>query len=73
MAQMKKTPIHDLFADNGQIRADGLMVHDMYVVEVKSPQESKKAWDYYKIKQTIPASEAFAPLSASRCPLVAGK
>ncbi|WP_321781638.1 ABC transporter substrate-binding protein [Burkholderia pyrrocinia] len=73
MAQMKKMPIHDLFADNGQIRADGLMVHDMYVVEVKSPQESKKPWDYYKIKQTIPASEAFAPLSESRCPLVAGK
>lgn len=73
MAQMKKMPIHDLFADNGQIRADGLMVHDMYVVEVKSPQESKRPWDYYKIRQTVPASEAFAPLSASRCPLVAGK
>ncbi|RDU98849.1 ABC transporter substrate-binding protein [Trinickia dinghuensis] len=73
MAQMKKMPIHDLFADNGRIRADGLMVHDMYVVEVKRPEESKKPWDYYKIKQTIPASEAFAPLSASRCPLVARK
>lgn len=71
MAQMKKTPINDFFAKNGTIRADGLMVHDMYVVEVKSPQESKKPWDYYTIRQVIPAQKAFAPLSASRCPLVA--
>ena len=46
------------------------MVHDMYIAEVKSPQQSKKPWDYYTIKQTIPAQDAFAPLSASHCPLV---
>lgn len=73
IGQMKKTPINDFFATNGQIRDDGLMVHDMYIVEVKTPQQSKKPWDYYTIKQTIPAQEAFAPLSASRCPLVAKK
>jgi len=70
MTQMKLAPVNDFFATNGIIRADGLMVHDMYLVEVKSPQESKKPWDYYTIKQVIPAQEAFAPLSASRCALV---
>jgi branched-chain amino acid transport system substrate-binding protein len=73
MAQMRKTPVDDFFARNGTIRADGLMVHDMYLAEVKSPQQSKKPWDYYTIKQVIPAQEAFAPLSASRCPLVTAK
>jgi branched-chain amino acid transport system substrate-binding protein len=73
MAKMKSTPVNDFFAKNGQIRADGLMVHDMYIAEVKSPQQSKKPWDYYTIKQVIPAQDAFAPLSASRCPLVATK
>jgi len=70
MTQMKLAPVNDFFATNGIIRADGLMVHDMYLVEVKSPQESKKPWDYYTIKQVTPAQGAFAPLSASRCALV---
>jgi branched-chain amino acid transport system substrate-binding protein len=73
MAKMKSTPVNDFFAKNGRIRDDGLMVHDMYIVEVKSPQQSKKAWDYYTIKQVIPGQEAFAPLSQSRCPLVTRK
>lgn len=70
MAQMKKTPINDFFAKNGKIRDDGRMVHDMYLMHVKKPEESKYAWDYYTVKQTIPAAEAFQPLSASRCPLI---
>ena len=70
MAQMKKTPINDFFARNGKIRDDGRMVHDMYLMHVKKPEESKYAWDYYTVKQTIPAAEAFQPLSASRCPLI---
>jgi branched-chain amino acid transport system substrate-binding protein len=49
------------------------MVHDMYIAEVKSPEQSKKPWDYYTIKQTISAQDAYTPLSASHCPLVAGK
>lgn len=73
LAQMRKTPVNDFFAKNGTIRSDGLMVHDMYIAEVKSPQQSKKPWDYYTIKQTIPAQEAFAPLSASHCALVSAK
>ena len=46
------------------------MVHDMYLVQVKTPSESKAPWDYYKISATIPGDEAFQPLSKSRCPLV---
>ena len=46
------------------------MVHDMYLFEVKSPAESKSPWDYYKLKATIPADQAFQPLSKSNCPLV---
>lgn len=70
MAKMKELPINDFFATNGRIRDDGRMVHDMYVYEVKKPSESKYAWDYYKLVATIPAQEAFRPLSESSCPLV---
>jgi branched-chain amino acid transport system substrate-binding protein len=70
MAQMKKTPVNDMFAKNGHIRDDGRMVHDMYLFQVKKPSESKGPWDYYNLRATIPAAEAFQPLSASRCPLI---
>lgn len=70
MTQMKKMPINDFFAKNGQIREDGRMVHDMYLMQVKKPAESKYPWDYYNVRQVIPAAEAFQPLSQSRCPLV---
>jgi branched-chain amino acid transport system substrate-binding protein len=70
MTQMKKTPINDFFAKNGSIRVDGRMVHDMYLLQVKKPAESKTPWDYYHVRATIPAAEAFQPLSASTCPLV---
>ena len=51
------------------IRADGRAVHDMYLVEVKKPEDSKKPWDYYRIVATIPADKAFRPLAESQCPL----
>jgi len=70
MAQMKKTPVNDFFAKNGQIRDDGRMVHDMYLFQVKKPSESTGPWDYYNVRATIPAAEAFQPLSASKCPLL---
>jgi branched-chain amino acid transport system substrate-binding protein len=70
MAMMKKTPINDFFATNGQIRDDGRMIHDMYLAQVKKPADSTYPWDYYTIKATIPAAEAFTPLSESKCPLV---
>jgi branched-chain amino acid transport system substrate-binding protein len=68
--QMKATPINDFFADNGTIREDGLMVHDMYLAQVKKASESKGEWDVAKIIRTIPREEAFEPLSASTCPLL---
>ena len=49
MAQMKKTKINDMFAKGGCIRADGRMIHDMYLMQVKTPAESKEPWDYYKV------------------------
>ena len=68
--QMMDTPINDMFATNGRIREDGRMVHDMYLAEVKTPAESKNEWDLYKILRTIPADEAYRPLSESKCKLV---
>ena len=70
MAAMKKTPVNDFFAKNGTIREDGRMVHDMYLMQVKKPDESKYPWDYYHVRQTIPAADAFQPLAASKCSLV---
>ena len=70
MKMMKATPINDFFAHDGRIREDGRMVHDMYLFEVKKPSESKEPWDDYKLVATIPAEEAFQPLSQSTCPLI---
>ena len=70
MTEMKKEPVNDFFAKHGKIRQDGRMVHDMYLMQVKTPAESKYPWDYYKVKQVLPGDQAFQSLSASRCPLV---
>jgi branched-chain amino acid transport system substrate-binding protein len=72
MAQLKKAKINDMFTDDGYIRADGVMVHDMYVMQVKTPAESKYPWDYYKLVKKMSGEEAFGPLSDSTCPLVKG-
>jgi branched-chain amino acid transport system substrate-binding protein len=69
MARMKATPVNDFFA-KGTIGPDGLFRHDMYLVQVKTPEESKHPWDYYKIVKTIPAAEAFPTVEAQACPLV---
>lgn len=70
MGQLKKQKINDMFAKNGYIRADGRMIHDMFLMQVKSPAESKEPWDYFKLVQTIPGEQAYQPLSASRCPMI---
>ena len=67
MKKMRETPINDPFAKNGKIREDGRMLHDMYLVEVKKPAESKEPWDYYHIREVIPGDQAFQPMSQSRC------
>src|SRR6202040_3172292 len=69
MKIMKETPINDFFAKDGKIRDDGRMVHDMYLFEVKKPQESKGRWDDYKLVATVAGNEAFQSLELSRCPL----
>jgi branched-chain amino acid transport system substrate-binding protein len=68
--QMKQMPVDDFFATGGRVRADGLMVHEMYRARIKSPAESEGPWDLYEIVETIPADLAFRPLSESACPLV---
>jgi branched-chain amino acid transport system substrate-binding protein len=70
MAQMKKTKINDMFVTDGWIRPDGLLEHDMYIVQVKTPAESKGDWDYYKILKTMKGDQAFGKLADSACPLV---
>ena len=69
-AAMRAMPIEDFFARHGRLREDGLMVHDLYLVEVKKPEESKAPWDYYKVLQTIPGDEAFPRIEDEDCPLV---
>jgi branched-chain amino acid transport system substrate-binding protein len=69
MATMKATPVNDFFAKNAHIGADGLLRHDMYLAQVKTPSESKYPWDYYKIIRTIPAAQAFEPPDP-KCPQV---
>ena len=70
---MRETPVNDAFTKNGVLREDGRMVHDMYLVQVKSPAESKGEWDLAKIVATIPGDKAFRPLAESKCPLLARK
>lgn len=69
--RMRATPVDDPVVRNGVIRADGRLVHDMYLVQVKRPHESEREWDYFKVLDTIPGEEVFQPLTESRCPLVA--
>lgn len=69
MARMRAMPVED-FAFKGRIREDGQMIHDMYLAQVKTPGESKRPWDYYKILKTIPGEQAFTPAAESKCPLL---
>ena len=70
MAQLKKQKINDMFTKNGYIRADGRMIHDMYLMQVKSPAESKEPWDYFKLVQTIPGEQAYTKPEQSKCSLM---
>ena len=70
IAKMKETPTDDPLFGKGTIRVDGRKIHPAYLVEVKKPAESKGPWDYYKVRATIPADQAFRPLNAGECALV---
>ena len=69
MAYLKKTKINDMFTQNGEVRPDGRMVHDMYLMEVKKPSESKYPWDYYKVVATVPGAQAYVTKAESKCSL----
>jgi branched-chain amino acid transport system substrate-binding protein len=68
-AKMREKPIEDFFARHGHLREDNLMVHDLMLVQVKSAEESKYPWDYYKVLATIPGDDAFGPPNPE-CPMV---
>jgi branched-chain amino acid transport system substrate-binding protein len=72
MAKMRETPINDFMTHDGKLRIDGRVIRNMYLFEVKTPQESKEPWDYYKLEGTVPGNEAFRPLDKGGCPLVKG-
>lgn len=70
LAKMRALPVNDFYADNGWLRADGRLMHDLYLVQVKSPSASKRPWDYYDVLATVSAEQAFRKPSESRCPLL---
>src|SRR5712675_1237199 len=72
VAKMKELPTDDRLFGTGTVRADGRKIHDAYLFEVKKPAESKHAGDFYHLRATIPAAEAFRPLKDGNCPLVSG-
>ena len=69
MAYLKANKINDMFTKNGEIRPDGRMVHDMYLMEVKKPSESKYPWDYYKVVATVPGAQAYVTKAETKCAL----
>jgi branched-chain amino acid transport system substrate-binding protein len=69
MAKMRDIPVDDFYVKNGRLREDGRLLHDMYFAQVKTPEESKAPWDYYKILATIPAAQAFRSLDDGGCPV----
>jgi branched-chain amino acid transport system substrate-binding protein len=70
LAQLRSMPIDDMYSRHGKLLANGRLIHDMYLVEIKTPEESKHRWDYFKILQVVPGEKAFRPLAESKCPLL---
>jgi len=70
MAKMRETPINDFMTRNGRLRIDGRVIRDMYLLQVKKPEESKGPWDYATVAETVAGDEAFRPLDQGGCPLV---
>ena len=69
LAAMRASHVRDFYAEDGWLRVDGRLMHDLHLVQVKTPAESKGPWDVYKVLATVPAEQAFRPLSESKCPL----
>jgi branched-chain amino acid transport system substrate-binding protein len=70
ITKMRELPVNDFFSKGGFVRDDGRMVHDMYLLQMKTPAESKSEWDLYRVLTTVPGPEAYRPLTESECPLV---
>ncbi|MBW8855936.1 MAG: ABC transporter substrate-binding protein, partial [Bradyrhizobium sp.] len=70
MAKMKEMPVNDFMTKNGKVRADGRVVRDMYLMQAKTPEESKGEWDLVKMVATVPGNDAFRPINEGECPLV---
>ena len=70
MEQLHKSKVDDMFTSDGVIRPDGLMEHSMFVMQVKTPAESKAPWDYYKLVKTLTGEQAYGSLADSACPAV---
>jgi len=70
IAEMRKMPVEDFFAQGGKVREDGRMVHDMYLMRIKKPEESRGKWDLYEYLETVPGDDAFRPLAEGGCPYV---
>jgi len=70
MAKMRETPINDFMTKNGKLRVDGRVVRDMYLLQVKKPDESKGPWDYVNVVERVPGDQAYRPLDQGGCPLV---
>jgi branched-chain amino acid transport system substrate-binding protein len=68
IAQMRKMPVEDFFSQGGKVREDGRMVHDMYLMRIKKPEESKQKWDLYETVATVPGDEAYRPMAEGGCP-----
>ena len=71
--KMKEIPINDFFTKDGRVREDGRVIRNMYLFQVKSPEESKYAYDYYKLLKAVPGDQAFRPMAQGGCPMVAEK
>ena len=69
LAQLKKTPVNDMYTTGGYVRDDGQMIHTYYLFQAKKPSESKYAWDYLNLIKSIPGDVAYQPLSESKCPM----
>ena len=70
LAELKKMKINDMFTKGGYIRKDGTMIHDMYLFEVKKPEEVTKPWDYYRVVKKLPGEQAFNTLAESKCSFI---
>lgn len=70
MTKIKELPVNDFMTSNAKVREDGRLLRDMYLLEVKKPEESKGKWDVMKVVATIPAAEAWRPLSEGGCPMI---